>query len=170
MMHVGNAYPRWRGKRSQHPLRLRTRNFTFLARGPWKYKQILISTLPAGVMVLLTSIMVEYICMYIYIYIYIYIISIKYWSSDLDKFGWFVSILYRLALLYHYIRVINVHAGGTGKLNSYAEISMRYIDQFFDLDLLNLLNVYIYIYSLTLFEYRHALIIILHRRLLLVFI
>ena len=34
-MHVGIAYPRWRGKRSRHSWRMRTRNFTYLARGPW---------------------------------------------------------------------------------------------------------------------------------------
>ena len=33
-MHVGIAYPRWRGKRSWHSRRMRTRNFTYLARGP----------------------------------------------------------------------------------------------------------------------------------------
>ena len=33
-MHVGIAYPRWRGKRSRHSRRMRTRNFTYLARGP----------------------------------------------------------------------------------------------------------------------------------------
>ena len=34
-MHVGIAYPRWRGKRSQHSRRMRIRNFTYLVRGPW---------------------------------------------------------------------------------------------------------------------------------------
>ena len=34
-MHVGIAYPQWRGKRSRHFRRMRTRNFTYLARGPW---------------------------------------------------------------------------------------------------------------------------------------
>ena len=33
-MHVGIAYPRWRGKRSRHYRRMRTRNFTYLSRGP----------------------------------------------------------------------------------------------------------------------------------------
>ena len=33
-MHVGIAYLRWRGKRSRHSRRMRTRNFTYLARGP----------------------------------------------------------------------------------------------------------------------------------------
>ena len=44
-MHVGIAYPRWRGKRSRHSRRMRTHSFTYLARGPcimfwyivWKY-------------------------------------------------------------------------------------------------------------------------------------
>ena len=35
VMHVRIAYPRWRGKRSRHYRRMRTRNFTYLARGPW---------------------------------------------------------------------------------------------------------------------------------------
>ena len=34
VMHVGIAYPWWRGKRSRHSRRMRTRNFTYLARGP----------------------------------------------------------------------------------------------------------------------------------------
>ena len=33
-MHVGIAYLRWRGKRSRHSRRMRTRNFAYLARGP----------------------------------------------------------------------------------------------------------------------------------------
>ena len=33
-MHVGIAYPRWRGKRSRHSWRMRIRNFTYLVRGP----------------------------------------------------------------------------------------------------------------------------------------
>ena len=35
-MHVGIAYLRWRGKRSRHSRRMRTRNFAYLARGPWR--------------------------------------------------------------------------------------------------------------------------------------
>ena len=35
-MHVGIVYPRLRGKRSRHSRRIRTRNFTYLARGPWR--------------------------------------------------------------------------------------------------------------------------------------
>ena len=35
-MHVGIAYLRWRGKRSRHSRRMRTRNFVYLARGTWK--------------------------------------------------------------------------------------------------------------------------------------
>ena len=35
VMHVGIAYLRWRGKRSRHSRRMRTRNFAYLARGPW---------------------------------------------------------------------------------------------------------------------------------------
>ena len=34
VMHVGIAYLRWRGKRSRHSRRMRTRNFVYLARGP----------------------------------------------------------------------------------------------------------------------------------------
>ena len=34
VMHVGIAYMRWQGKRSRHSRRMRTRNFTYLARGP----------------------------------------------------------------------------------------------------------------------------------------
>ena len=34
VMHVGIAHLRWRGKRSRHSRRMRTRNFTYLARGP----------------------------------------------------------------------------------------------------------------------------------------
>ena len=34
-MHVGIAYMRWQGKRSRHSRRMRTRNFTYLARGPF---------------------------------------------------------------------------------------------------------------------------------------
>ena len=34
-MHVGIAYLRWRGKRSRHSRRMRTRDFAYLARGPW---------------------------------------------------------------------------------------------------------------------------------------
>ena len=33
-MHVGIAYLRWRGKRSRHSRRMRTRKFAYLARGP----------------------------------------------------------------------------------------------------------------------------------------
>ena len=36
VMHVGIAHLRWRGKRSRHSRRMRTRNFTYLARGPLK--------------------------------------------------------------------------------------------------------------------------------------
>ena len=36
VMHVRIAHLRWRGKRSRHSQRMRTRNFTYLARGPWK--------------------------------------------------------------------------------------------------------------------------------------
>ena len=36
VMHVGIAYLRWRGKRSRHSGRMRTRNFAYLARGPWR--------------------------------------------------------------------------------------------------------------------------------------
>ena len=32
---AGITYPRWRGKRSRHSRRMRTRNFTYLARGRW---------------------------------------------------------------------------------------------------------------------------------------
>ena len=35
LMRVGIAYPRWQGKRFQHSRRMRIRNFTYLARGPW---------------------------------------------------------------------------------------------------------------------------------------
>ena len=34
-MHVGIAYSRWCGKRSRHSRRMRTRNFTYMARDPW---------------------------------------------------------------------------------------------------------------------------------------
>ena len=34
VMHVGIAYPRWRGKRSRHSRRMRIRKFTYLVRGP----------------------------------------------------------------------------------------------------------------------------------------
>ena len=37
-MHVGIAYLRWRGKRSRHSRRMRTRDFAYLARGPWRYE------------------------------------------------------------------------------------------------------------------------------------
>ena len=36
-MHAGIAYLRWRGKRSRHSRRMRTRNFVYLVRGPWHY-------------------------------------------------------------------------------------------------------------------------------------
>ena len=36
-MHVGIAYLLWRGKRSRHSRRMRTRNFAYLARGPWNW-------------------------------------------------------------------------------------------------------------------------------------
>ena len=36
VMHVGIAYPRWRGKRPRHSRRMRTRNVAYLARGPLK--------------------------------------------------------------------------------------------------------------------------------------
>ena len=42
-MHVGIAYLRWRGKRSRHSRRMRTRNFAYLARGPWTPPVISIS-------------------------------------------------------------------------------------------------------------------------------
>ena len=35
VMHVGIACLRWREKRSRHSRRMRTRNFPYLARGPW---------------------------------------------------------------------------------------------------------------------------------------
>ena len=35
-MHVGIAYPRWRGKQSRHSRRMRIRKFTYLVRGPWQ--------------------------------------------------------------------------------------------------------------------------------------
>ena len=40
MLHVGIANPRWRGKRSR---RMRTRNFTYLSRGPLKFVMMTIS-------------------------------------------------------------------------------------------------------------------------------
>ena len=36
VMHVGIAYMRWRGKRSRHSRRMRTRKFAYLARGPYR--------------------------------------------------------------------------------------------------------------------------------------
>ena len=36
-MHVGIVNPRSRGNRSRHSRRMRTRNFTYLARGPWHF-------------------------------------------------------------------------------------------------------------------------------------
>ena len=36
VMHVWIACLRWRGTRSRHSRRMRTRNFPYLARGPWK--------------------------------------------------------------------------------------------------------------------------------------
>ena len=39
VMHVGIAYLRWRGKRSRHSRRMRTRNVAYLARGPCINKQ-----------------------------------------------------------------------------------------------------------------------------------
>ena len=54
VMHVGIAYLQWRGKRSRHSLRMRTRNFAYLARGPWwcsllmhVHISICLNTLPA---------------------------------------------------------------------------------------------------------------------------
>ena len=35
VMHVEIAYLRWRGKRSRHSRRMRTRNIAYLVRGPW---------------------------------------------------------------------------------------------------------------------------------------
>ena len=46
VMHVGIAYPRWRGKRSRHSRRRRTRNFTYLVRGPWSSRNICASSYP----------------------------------------------------------------------------------------------------------------------------
>ena len=40
VMHVGIAHLRWRGKRSRHSRRMRTRKFTYLARGPWHKQAI----------------------------------------------------------------------------------------------------------------------------------
>ena len=37
VMHVGIAYLRWQGKRSRHSRRMHTRNFAYLARGPWNW-------------------------------------------------------------------------------------------------------------------------------------
>ena len=42
VMHVGIAYLRWRGKRSRHSRRMRTRNFAYLARGPWSSDALLL--------------------------------------------------------------------------------------------------------------------------------
>ena len=36
-MHVGIAYPRWRGKRSRHSRRMRIRNFMYLAIDTWRH-------------------------------------------------------------------------------------------------------------------------------------
>ena len=48
VMHVGIAYPWWRGKRSRHSRRMRTRNFTNLAKGPWwRCRMEAFSALPA---------------------------------------------------------------------------------------------------------------------------
>ena len=45
MVYAGIAYPRWRGKRSRHSRRMRTRNFTYLERGPckklWEFSKII---------------------------------------------------------------------------------------------------------------------------------
>ena len=38
VMHVGTACPRWRGKRSWHSRRMRTRNFPYLARSSYSNK------------------------------------------------------------------------------------------------------------------------------------
>ena len=35
VMHIGIAYPRWRGKRSRHSRCMRIRNFRYLTRSPW---------------------------------------------------------------------------------------------------------------------------------------
>ena len=43
-MHVGIAYLRWRGKRSRHSRRMRTRKFAYLARGPWQEGRRLIGS------------------------------------------------------------------------------------------------------------------------------
>ena len=45
VMHVGIAHLRWRGKRSRHSRRMRTRNFTYLARGPLHTRQKVLDTL-----------------------------------------------------------------------------------------------------------------------------
>ena len=44
VMHGGIAYPRWRGKRSRHSRRTRTRNFTYLARGPLRRHDFTMAT------------------------------------------------------------------------------------------------------------------------------
>ena len=36
VMHVGIAYPRWRGKRSRHSRLMSTRNFTYFVKCPWQ--------------------------------------------------------------------------------------------------------------------------------------
>ena len=46
VMHVGIAYPRWRGKRSRHSRRMRTRKFTYLSRGPLVLTVIITLTIP----------------------------------------------------------------------------------------------------------------------------
>ena len=44
VMHVGIAYPRWRGKRSRHSRRMRICNFAYLVRGPWVRSHLKLST------------------------------------------------------------------------------------------------------------------------------
>ena len=48
MMHVRIVYPQWQGKRSRHSRCMRTRNFTYLARGPWTPKWFIQSNIITG--------------------------------------------------------------------------------------------------------------------------
>ena len=82
VMHVGIAHLRWRGKRSRHSRRMRTRNFAYLARGPWWFElnAVEVKAWVCNFILMLTS---------IYLFIHSLILcsfSLRcYWNSPLQR-------------------------------------------------------------------------------------
>ena len=78
VMHVGIAYPRWRGKRSWQSWCMRTRNFTYLARGPYQLFVANCSTTNGDKVGIMTTLNFHLIFK-LFIVIYLYASGLLHW-------------------------------------------------------------------------------------------